>query len=144
MRFCPSRCPQDDRFRKAVLIYLSFSLACARSRARTAASNELEAGRSIAATSLAIHAAINASDAVTSMRTGRRAFGQDHNQVLALLKEAGKDGAEVERNLGRLLPLKTKTEYEPDDIPASEATRAVERATRCVAVATRLAAEDAP
>lgn len=108
-----------------------------------AASDELAAGRSIAATSLAIHAAINASDAVTGLRIGRRAVGPDHNQVLALLKEAGNDGADVERNLGRLLPLKTKAEYEPEDIPASEATRAVERATRCVAVATRLAAEAA-
>jgi hypothetical protein len=108
-----------------------------------AASTELTAGRAFAATSLSIHAAINASDAVTGLRTGRRAAGQDHHQVLALLKEAGKDGAEVERNLGRLLPLKTKTEYEADDIPASEAARAVERATRCVAVARRLAAEAA-
>ncbi|MGQ0623453.1 MAG: HEPN domain-containing protein [Sporichthyaceae bacterium] len=104
-----------------------------------AASDEVEAGRSIAATSLAIHAAINASDAVTGLRIGRRAVGPDHNQVLALLKEAGKDGAEVELNLGRLLPLKTKAEYEPDDIPTSEASRAVERAARCVAVALRLA-----
>lgn len=108
-----------------------------------AASDELVAGRSIAATSLAIHAAINASDAVTGLRIGRRAIGPDHNQVLALLKEAGKDGAEVERNLGRLLPLKTKAEYEPDEIPAAEAARAVERAARCVAVAKRLAAKAA-
>jgi hypothetical protein len=106
-----------------------------------AASNELAAGRPIAATSLAIHAAINASDAVTGMRMGQRAAGQDHHQVLTLLKQAGKDGAEVETNLGRLLPLKTRTEYEADDIPVSEAARAVERATRCVAVASRLAAE---
>lgn len=102
------------------------------------ASSELEAGRPIAATSLAIHAAINAADAVTGHRMGRRGAGQDHDQVLVLLHDAGKDGAEVEKNLGRLLPLKTKTEYEPDDIPKSEATRAVERATRCVAVARRV------
>jgi hypothetical protein len=95
------------------------------------------ASSELAATSLAI----NASDAVTGLRMGRRAAGQDHHQVLTLLREAGKDGAEVERNLGRLLPLKTKTEYEADDIPASEAARAVDRATRCVAVASRLAAE---
>ncbi len=103
-----------------------------------AATDELEAGRSIAATSLAIHAAINAADAVTGVRMGRRAAGQDHDQVLALLREAGQDGAEVEPNLGRLLPLKTKTEYEPDDIPQAEARRAVERAGRCVAVAARV------
>lgn len=104
-----------------------------------AAVSELEAGRAIAATSLAIHAAINAADAVTGGRLGQRAAGQGHEQVLALLGEAGHDGSEVAKNLARLLPLKTKTEYEPDDISKSEATRAVERASRCVAVARRVA-----
>ena len=106
-----------------------------------AAFSELEAMRSVAATSLAIHAAINAADAVTGVRIGRRAAGQDHDQVLSLLRESGQVGTEVERNLGRLLPLKTKAEYEPDDIPQSEAKRAVERAGRCVAVAVRLVGE---
>jgi hypothetical protein len=106
-----------------------------------AAVDELEAGRPIAATSLAIHAAINAADAVTGRRIGRRAAGQDHDQVLALLREAGKDGAAVEKDLVRILPLKTRTEYEPDEIPHADATRAVERARRCVAVASRLAHE---
>jgi len=105
-----------------------------------AASSELEAGRAVASTSLAIHAAINAADAVTGVRLGKRAAGQDHDQVLALLREAGKAGADVERDLSRLLPLKTKTEYEPDDVPTSEAARAVKRASRCVAVALRIAA----
>jgi hypothetical protein len=95
----------------------------------------------MAATSLAIHAAINAADAVTGRRIGRRAAGQDHNQVLALLREAGKDGAAVEKDLVRILPLKTRTEYEPDEIPHSDARRAVERARRCVVVASRLAQE---
>lgn len=93
----------------------------------TAATSELDAGRSIAATSLAIHAAINAADAVTGQRTGRRAAGQDHDQVRPLLREAGKDGAELEKDLARLLPLKTKAEYEPDDVPVAEARRAVAR-----------------
>lgn len=56
---------------------------------------------------------------------------------LALLSQAG---AEVARELRRLLPLKTKAEYEPDDIAASVAARAVERAQRCAAVAQRVAA----
>lgn len=68
----------------------------------TAAANELDAGRSIAATSLAIHAAINAAYAVTGMRIGRRAAGQGHDAALKMLREAGQDGAEVERNLGSL------------------------------------------
>lgn len=52
---------------------------------------------------------------------------------------AGPDGAEVERDLRRLLPLKTKAEYEPDDIAPSVAAKAVERAQRCATVAMRVA-----
>ena len=105
-----------------------------------AASSELDAQRGFAATSLAIHAAINAADAVCGVRLGERAAGPDHDQVLTLLKTAGKDGAEVAKDLRRLLPLKTKAEYDPDDIPLSTASRAVDRAQRCVAVARRVVA----
>jgi hypothetical protein len=100
-----------------------------------AASNELDSQRYIAATSLAIHATIYASDAVRGARLGKRAAGEDHDQVLTLLRQAGPDGAAVEKELRRLLPLKTKAEYEPDDIAAGVATKAVERAQRCIAVA---------
>jgi hypothetical protein len=106
-----------------------------------AAASELTAGRSIAATSLAIHAAINAADAVTGRRVGRRAAGQDHDQVLTLLREAGKDGAAVAKELARILPMKTKAEYEPDEIPMADAGRTVERARRCVEIARLLANE---
>ena len=104
-----------------------------------AASSELESKRYIAATSLAIHAAINASDAVCGARLGKRAAGEDHDQVLTLLKQAGPDGASVEKELRRLLPLKTKAEYEPDDIAAGVAKKAVERSERCVTVAAAVA-----
>lgn len=104
-----------------------------------AAASDLEADRCIAATSLAIHAGINAADAVCGARLGRRAAGHGHDQVLVLLRQAGPDGGEVERQLRRLLPLKTKAEYEPDDIAPSIATKAVERARRCVVVAVRVA-----
>jgi hypothetical protein len=100
-----------------------------------AAASELGAERYIAATSLAIHAAINAADAVCGARLGQRAAGEDHEQVLTLLKQAGTDGTAVEKELRRLLPLKTKTEYEPDDVAPSIATKADERAQRCVTVA---------
>lgn len=109
-----------------------------------AASAELDAGRRIAATSLAIHAAINAainaSDAVCGARLGQRAGGENHDQVLAMLRTAGPDGTAIEKELGRLLPLKTKAEYDPDDIAPSVAKQAVERAHRCVAIAHRVAA----
>ena len=103
-----------------------------------ASENEFEAERRIAATSLAIHAAINAADAVCGIRLGRRAAATDHDQVIALLGQAGTDGTEVARDLRRLLPLKTKAEYDPDYIALSAASKAVGRARRCVAVARRV------
>ena len=106
-----------------------------------AAASELEAERFIAATSLAIHAAINAADAVCGARLGRRAAGEDHDQVLALLRQAGSDGAKVEKELRRLLPLKTKAEYEPQDVAPAAAGKCVERGQRCVAVARFVAAQ---
>ncbi len=75
-----------------------------------AAENELEAKRGIAATSLAIHAAINAADAVCGVRLGKRAAGQNHDRAGELLKDAGRDGAELGKDLCRLLPMKTKAE----------------------------------
>ena len=108
-----------------------------------AAASELEAGRYIAATSLAIHAGINAADAVCGARLGERAAGEDHDQVLTLLRQAGPDGTKVEKELRRLLPLKTKAEYEPDDVAPGVATKALERAQRCVAVARTVAAGSA-
>jgi hypothetical protein len=105
-----------------------------------AAASDLGAGRNIAATSLAIHAGINAADAVCGARLGKRAGADGHDEVLVLLRQAGTDGAEVERDLRRLLPLKTKAEYEPDDIAPSVAAKAVERAQRGTTVARRVAA----
>lgn len=104
-----------------------------------AAASEIEAGRYIAATSLAIHAGINAADAVCGARLGERAAGEDHDQVLTLLRQAGSDGTKVEKELRRLLPLKSKAEYEPDDVAAGVAIKAVERAQRCVVVARSVA-----
>jgi len=105
-----------------------------------AAASELQSKRYIAATSLAIHAAINAADAVCGGRVGQRAAGEDHDQVLTLLKQAGPDGTNVAKDLRRLLPLKTKAEYEPDAVAAGVATKAVERAQRCVVTARAVAA----
>jgi hypothetical protein len=105
-----------------------------------AAASELQAGRNIAATSLALHAGINAADAVCGARLGQRAAGENHDQVLVLLNQAGPDGAAVERDLRRLLPLKTRAEYDPDDIAPSVAAKAVERAGRCAGIARRVAA----
>lgn len=61
--------------------------------------SDFAAGRNIAATSSAIHAGINSADAVCGARLGKRAAGEDHDQVLDLLRQAGPDGAAVERRL---------------------------------------------
>jgi hypothetical protein len=103
-----------------------------------AATAELEAERSIAATSLAIHAGINAADAVCGARLMKRAAVQDHRETIRLLGQAGDDGSQLAKDLQRLLPLKTKAEYEPDDVPPSKASTAVQRAKRCVDVARRV------
>ena len=104
-----------------------------------AAASEADQGRFIAATSLAVHAAINAGDAVCGARLGMRASGEDHDQVLALLRQAGADGAKIESDLRRLLPLKTKAEYDADDVAPAVATKAVERAQRCAVIARSVA-----
>lgn len=103
-----------------------------------AASSELQASRFVAAASLAIHAGINAADAVCGARLGVRMAGESHDNVLGLLGEAGSDGTEVAKHLRRLLPMKTKTEYQPDAVSAAAAAKAVERASMCVAVALRV------
>lgn len=45
----------------------------------------------------------------------------------------------VEKELRRLLPLKSKAEYEPDDVATGVATKAVERASRCAEIACAVA-----
>jgi len=64
-------------------------------------------GRPVAATSLAIHAAINGGDAVTGVRLGKRVAGQDHEEPLSLLREAGPDGVAVAQDFARLVRLRT-------------------------------------
>lgn len=105
-----------------------------------AARASLVHGRHIAATSLAVHAAISSADAICGARMGRRSAGQDHGQVIALLDEAGPEGKVAGRHLGRLLPLKTRAEYEPDDVPKAAATRAVRSAEQVLEIARRVIA----
>jgi hypothetical protein len=131
--------PKTPRTRAVTAAQVRSYLAKATEYA-AAAADELQAGRGIAATSLAVHAGINSADAVCGTRLGIRAAGKDHDQVLELLELAGKDGAALRKELRRLLPMKTKAEYDPDDIPITAASKAVERARRCVAIAQRVQA----
>jgi HEPN domain-containing protein len=100
-----------------------------------AASDSLEAGRALAATSLAVHAGISASDAICGARTAQRAAGADHAQAAALLAQAGREGKDAAQLLTRLMPLKNRAEYEPQDVSKTTASRAVKQAERIVQIA---------
>ncbi len=130
--------PKPIRTKKVMASQVSSYLSKAK-EFLSAAESELAAGRTIAATSLAIHSAINAADVVCGVRLGERAKGGDHSQVVKLLRQAGRDGEKVAKELKRLLPLKTKSEYEPDEIALPVAARAIERASRCVLTARAVA-----
>lgn len=106
-----------------------------------AATDELDANRPIAATSLAIHAAISAGDAVCGTALGLHSAGQDHRQTLQLLSTCGTPGEKLARHLGRLLPLKASAEYEPQGIAFPVARKSVSRAKSCVTIATQVANE---
>ena len=99
-----------------------------------ATTTELDAGRRIAARSLAI----NAGDAVCGARLGQGPAGENHDQELAMLRTAGGDGVAVSNELGRVSPLKTKAEYVPDEVAAPVAKQAVERAHRRVVITRRM------
>jgi HEPN domain-containing protein len=105
------------------------------------AQHSLAEGRHTAATSLAVHAAIAASDAVCGALLGKRSAGQGHEEALKLLKTAGPAGVSIANDLTRLLPLKTKSEYDAADIPVGRARIAVEKAARCVTRARDVVAE---
>jgi len=103
-----------------------------------AARETLEAGHALASTSLSVHAGISACDAICGARTGQRAAGSDHGQAVALLNEAGREGKNAARVLTRLMPLKNRAEYEPEDVPRATAKHAVDQAERIVAIARRV------
>ncbi|MBI4730418.1 MAG: HEPN domain-containing protein [Acidobacteria bacterium] len=102
-----------------------------------AARADLEAGRPDPATSCAIHAGISAADAISAARTGRRSAGADHRQTIALLRSAGREGAEAARHLERLLPLKNLAEYDYASVSRARAESALRSADRIVSVARR-------
>ncbi len=103
-----------------------------------AAEKDLADGRYNAATSAAVHAGINAADAVTGTLRGIRSSDTDHNRAVELLEASGKDGKDASKHLARLLPLKTKAEYDPGTVPRSKAESAVKSATRLVEIVRRL------
>lgn len=103
-----------------------------------AAEDALRIGRYNAATSAAIHAGINAADAITGALRGVRSSDPDHSRAVDLLEATGKDGKDASKHLARLIPLKTKAEYDPGTVPRTKAESAVKSAARMVEIARRL------
>jgi hypothetical protein len=95
----------------------------------------LDEDRFNAATGNAVHAGINASDAILGARTGQRAGGEDHKQAIPLLAALPVDGRQAANALGRLVPLKSKAEYDPEPVSRSNAELALRQATALVEIA---------
>jgi HEPN domain-containing protein len=103
-----------------------------------AAEQDLKDGRHNAATSAAVHAGINAADAIMGALRGMRSSDTDHSRAVDLLEGSGKDGKDASKHLARLIPMKTKAEYDPGTVSRSKAESAVKSAGRLVEIARRL------
>lgn len=97
-----------------------------------AAGYERDLGLFNPAASAAVTAGINAKDAICLALTGRTDKSDDHGRAVAELKASGPAGAELASTLSRLLRLKTKAQYQPRSVAASDAVKAVEWAARIV------------
>ncbi|WP_394289207.1 HEPN domain-containing protein [Microbacterium sp.] len=95
-----------------------------------AAVASLEAEQFNAATSSAVICGINSKDAICLRLTGRTRKPDSHHEAVTELRSAGPPGAMLAPTLGRLLRLKTKSQYQSASIAMGDAARAVEWATR--------------
>jgi uncharacterized protein (UPF0332 family) len=100
-----------------------------------AARLELDAELFTAAASSAVLAGINAKDAICLRLTGRTGKSEDHRAAVPELAAAGPAGKVLESTFRRLLALKTSAQYQAAPISRTDATKAVEWATRMVGAA---------
>lgn len=80
------------------------------------AKRDLADGLHTPAASSAIHAGINAADALCGMRLGRRHAGSDHRGAGELLGTIRPDGAKLATDFARLVSKKTPAEYDPKPV----------------------------
>lgn len=104
-----------------------------------AATDSLALDNRVAATGNAVHAGIAAADAIAAALVGS-VWAGEHSQAPAHLEKAGADGQQAATQLRRLLPLKTKAEYDPAPISIGDARAAVKAGERMVAIAERVVA----
>jgi HEPN domain-containing protein len=104
------------------------------------AEDALNEGRCSPAAGNAVHAGINAADAILGAVTGHRSAGQDHGQAVDLLHAVPIVGKDAANRLRRLLPLKTRAEYDPAPVSLADATRAVDLSRALVGIAREVVA----
>jgi hypothetical protein len=96
------------------------------------AEQALEEGRLSPAVSLAIHAGIDAADAICVVKLGTTWSGDNHAGAVDHLRQADKKAATY---LSRLLGMKTRSEYDSVDPSRSQADSALRAARRFVEIA---------
>jgi hypothetical protein len=99
-----------------------------------AANDSLELPNRTAATGNAVHAGIAASDALSAVLAGSVSQG-DHSDAPVHLDAIGGPANDAARQLRQLLPLKTRAEYDPRPISATDARKAVSAAQKMVKIA---------
>lgn len=79
----------------------------------------------------AVHSAINALDAITTMYFGKRASGA-HTDVLSLVKGIfnAEEFRDLQKQFTSLLSMKNASEYQPELMSKADAERAVKWAER--------------
>lgn len=95
-----------------------------------AAETSRDLGFDNAAASDAVISAINSKDAICLTLTGRTGKSDNHSHAVDELKRVGPAGAELATTLGRLLTLKTRSQYASRSVSAADAGKAVDWATR--------------
>lgn len=102
----------------------------------SAAELNLEVGLCNAAASNAVISGINAKDAVCIRLNGTTAKTENHSTAVAELRATGATGPhggttkQMATVLGRLLKLKSKSQYQSIDVARSDAAKAVEWAQK--------------
>ena len=93
----------------------------------------LQEGRPNGAALEAIHAATAASDALTIWHLGQRSRGEDHQEVLRLIRGVpGVSESKLERQLLDVLSVKNNVEYGGEGISVERAETTVTQARRIV------------
>jgi hypothetical protein len=91
-----------------------------------------------AATSCAVLAGIAAADAACCARLGRQSRSRDHRDAVSLLSAVPGGGAQASVQLGRLLAVKSSSQYGMDIVTPQKHLSAVRQARALIAFATQV------